>query len=921
MADSRAKADQIAFRMYSKLFHVVHAARASAEGPTGSGSGSGKTDKWFNLETPIVSPAPDFDTYRALSSAYYAYASTPASPSAQTHHQDPPDLVIEVLLAVPPPGGGTALVHGPTQTRVEPQPSLVLLEEWRLGCMRRPQHHAASSSASSTASSTTAAGAPSSSSSSSSSSSASETSSIESIDTEDGADMQPSTIYKNAIPLFRALYALLRVLPAWRVVRRMTGRRPSTAGLGGIGGARRGGLKTVVRVRGEESGGVAMRAGSDLNRGVGAGSNQRETVLRFGESPAPESGAPPLPVGTHVFPGISHPAGTLTLSATYLTTPAFTLESLEALLSSRFAVLDAHVSRPMLSPMQPLHPYTQPYPSPHAHTPTSAFTPSSAGPRRPLSPSAPSSRSPSSPTVPQAPFTRTASALARRPSGPEEPSDEDEDFLPTLARRNVTVGVSGIIGSSTVVPPSPGGRRMSNLGGGAGSPLGSPARYTVPLPPVAGPGSASTSTSASPGRYTSVLQQHQRQRSESNSNSSPHSQHHIRRDSNSSTTARGLDVDLDRFVLSKASGAPSSVGSESGNAYPYAGSGSTSGSGSGLVQGQGLGSGFFPSGRALGPLPSEREKEREREKGVPIYTTPAAIGSGGHSAASGSGSGSPIPINPFKSGTLSRSSLSGSLLRGSPGRGASPISVAVAATAAGGGGGVAFPMPGSPLSAVESAGGGPNGPIPVRKRYSSSFTHRYGSAGSGESGSSVKEARRDSFKASPPPSQSHADDVSSFVKDLDSAQPLLARYRHESMRGLQDDEDARGAAHDRTASELSSGSRVSTVRASSTSRRTTVAAVGAGVGDPGSLSQAPQQAQRSMLTSESEVDERLRRMNDDFMRSLDGLGSGSGSNSNSNSGSGSFGRLPPSDVQGSQEVIGRLEFDYGPSSQKESRLR
>ncbi|KAJ6610783.1 hypothetical protein B0H10DRAFT_2059010, partial [Mycena sp. CBHHK59/15] len=32
---------------------------------------------------------------------------------------------------------------------------------------------------------------------------------------------------------------------------------------------------------------------------------------------------------------------TLTLSATYLTTPAFTLESLEALLSSRFAVLDA----------------------------------------------------------------------------------------------------------------------------------------------------------------------------------------------------------------------------------------------------------------------------------------------------------------------------------------------------------------------------------------------------------------------------------------------------------------------------------------------------------------------------------------------------------------------------------------------------
>lgn len=43
---------------------------------------------------------------------------------------------------------------------------------------------------------------------------------------------------------------------------------------------------------------------------------------------------------TNVF----HFTGTLTLSATCLTTPTFSLESLEALLSSCFAVLDARLA-------------------------------------------------------------------------------------------------------------------------------------------------------------------------------------------------------------------------------------------------------------------------------------------------------------------------------------------------------------------------------------------------------------------------------------------------------------------------------------------------------------------------------------------------------------------------------------------------
>ncbi|KAJ7762999.1 phosphorylated protein that interacts with Vac8p, partial [Mycena metata] len=153
------KADQIAFHIYTKLFHVLYAARASEQGV----GAVGKADKWFNLETALApaqaTPTVELDSYRALSS------SSGIKP-----------LAMQVLLVVPPPGGGTALVHKTSGTRVEPEPRYVLLEEWVLGF-------------------------------SSTSTSTSE---------ETDADVLPSTIYKNAIPLFRALFALLRILPAWR---------------------------------------------------------------------------------------------------------------------------------------------------------------------------------------------------------------------------------------------------------------------------------------------------------------------------------------------------------------------------------------------------------------------------------------------------------------------------------------------------------------------------------------------------------------------------------------------------------------------------------------------------------------------------------------------------------------------------------
>jgi autophagy-related protein 13 len=96
-----------------------------------------------------------------------------------------------VLLVVPDLAPNQVLVHAAPDSpraRVEPTPRLVLLERWALSFARTP-------------------GPP--------------------------ADVAPSTSYKLAIPLFRSLYALLRLLPAWALLRRLRRRtgRPNRSGL------------------------------------------------------------------------------------------------------------------------------------------------------------------------------------------------------------------------------------------------------------------------------------------------------------------------------------------------------------------------------------------------------------------------------------------------------------------------------------------------------------------------------------------------------------------------------------------------------------------------------------------------------------------------------------------------------------------
>lgn len=252
MSNDIQKADQIAHRFYTKLCLVVSNARATSELKSQT-----KVDKWFNLETP------DSDLFRDHLRVYKAVSVAPA----------PPPLELQVLLSVPDLTTNQVLVHlahDSSRSRVDPTPRHIVLENWLLNF-------------------------------------------IPEVCRDSDADVvAPSTIYKHGIPLFRSIYSLLRILPSWKLYKKLR-RRTSNA-------YRNGNLSIHLRVKG-------------LDDGVSV-----TDILDFDMPPAPN--APPLQHKTHLFSAIPHPSGTLSLSITYLSSPNFQLDELESLLSSRFLSLD-----------------------------------------------------------------------------------------------------------------------------------------------------------------------------------------------------------------------------------------------------------------------------------------------------------------------------------------------------------------------------------------------------------------------------------------------------------------------------------------------------------------------------------------------------------------------------------------------------
>lgn len=201
MSNDTHKADQIAFHFYTKLFYVLNDGRATSEPRT-----QPKVDKWvrtfvsfygvpcskpaqFNLETP------DSDLFTKEAREPYRNISLSTPPG-------PPPLEIQVLLSIPEFTNNKVLVYispDSSRIRIEPTPRFILLESWTLAFTAHPEGD------------------------------------------DDGVDVALPTIYKHGIPLFRSLFSLLRVLPAWKLYKRLKRRT------GGI--VKNGHLGIQLRVR------------------------------------------------------------------------------------------------------------------------------------------------------------------------------------------------------------------------------------------------------------------------------------------------------------------------------------------------------------------------------------------------------------------------------------------------------------------------------------------------------------------------------------------------------------------------------------------------------------------------------------------------------------------------------------------------
>lgn len=99
----------------------------------------------------------------------------------------PPLFQLQVLLCIPELTNNQVLVYiapDSSRKRLDPTPKYIVLESWDLAFTPRDPEH----------------------------------------DQDDMYDITAPTMYKHGIPLFRSLYTLLRILPAWKMAKRIRGR-------------------------------------------------------------------------------------------------------------------------------------------------------------------------------------------------------------------------------------------------------------------------------------------------------------------------------------------------------------------------------------------------------------------------------------------------------------------------------------------------------------------------------------------------------------------------------------------------------------------------------------------------------------------------------------------------------------------------
>lgn len=144
---------------------------------------------------------PDADLFKEHTRIYRSISTTLSIPSFQ----------LQVLLCVPELANNQVLAYiasDGTRSPVDPTPAYILLESWNI-IFTPHQHHYA----------------------------------------ESRTDIAPPTIYKHGISLFRSIFTLLRLLPSWKLARRLR-RRP--------GGNRNGNFTIRLQVGGLTDGSGSM---------------------------------------------------------------------------------------------------------------------------------------------------------------------------------------------------------------------------------------------------------------------------------------------------------------------------------------------------------------------------------------------------------------------------------------------------------------------------------------------------------------------------------------------------------------------------------------------------------------------------------------------------------------------------------------
>ncbi|KAI5120072.1 hypothetical protein M0805_002633 [Coniferiporia weirii] len=663
-ASTLQKADQIAHRLFAKFAIVIDNARnVAAEVREDS-----KTDKWFNLETP------DTDVYKEQLRLYRSISQLGASP---------PPLELQILLTVPELTNNQVLVQHPpdaSRVRVEPTPTHILLESWTLSFAASGSSPVSTSSSSSQSNSSAGTG-----------------------------EVTLATVYKHTMAVFRSLYTLLRVLPTWRVCKRLR-RRPGAS-------TRNGNLGVVLRVR--------VRNGD-------ASASADTRYLGFDTPLSPSTQA--LPTKSHAFAPVPHPMGVFTLAVTYLAAPHFELDTVEALLSSRFLSLDTE----------------------------SVFTPTLArnAQRESVTGSTAVSASPGS--------------LPMRMGLPRSPpsSVPEGSVPPTITGTGAGLGLNFGAGNTSAASVAdrfvlPANNYNAASGSRTSFPSTSPRARNIPLPP---PGQVHRSTSAQQtlaaggsGSAGSVGSSSRLSREEGREGVS-----------SIASRARRESLGMGRGSDLPSAQGPLSIRRPSTTVHPFKSSTLSSASPSLYSNSPSLRHASPLAGPALPSLPSPLPAFPGRPGGPPSPTSARGLafrsdaGPSSPVVGAGEGTGTVPGLQAFRAGSSPvlplRPSPPTPFVPSSLGERRFPTSP-VASTAR---------MHGDAAYGVAPGVGTEPVTAPPRKRYSSSFGYRYAaagsdnSAGSGEKGKETERIGSASYLST----NTDDDDISAFVQEIDSRRPL-----------------------------------------------------------------------------------------------------------------------------------------------------